>query len=116
MPSPALPQTLTRLFPVVRDRVLLGVNTLVPALASTLGSTNEKVRAEAQCAIDSLVASAEPALLVQNLCHVLANGGASRGRGVLVEKLQSIVPQVGVASWALGHAMGQIMRACASQA
>lgn len=58
-------ETLHRLFSVLRDRCAPGLNTLVPALTSNLGSTNEKVRSVAIAATDALIANVDPALLVQ---------------------------------------------------
>ncbi len=106
------------LFSTLRDKTAVGLNTLVPAVASTLGSTNDKVggcrsrcppcqcqltrftqfptlqvrQASAQAA-DSLVASVEPALLVQNLSHCVSNGGV-RGKLLLVYKLEAVIDAV----------------------
>ncbi|GFR42359.1 hypothetical protein Agub_g3054, partial [Astrephomene gubernaculifera] len=71
----------------LRHRMSLGLNTLVPALAATLGSTNDKVRAEAVVAADSLLASLDPAMLVQHFSHCVGNGTLQRGKPILVEKL-----------------------------
>ncbi|GFR42338.1 hypothetical protein Agub_g3246 [Astrephomene gubernaculifera] len=75
----------------LRHRMSLGLNTLVPALAATLGSTNDKVRAEAVVAADSLLASLDPAMLVQHFSHCVGNGTLQRGKPILVEKLVQIV-------------------------
>ena len=58
-------ETIGTLFSSLRDRSSVGLNTLVPAVAASLGSTNEKIRAVASQAADKLVASVDPALLVQ---------------------------------------------------
>ena len=58
-------ETAGTLFRRLGDRTASGLNTLVPALAASLGSTNDKVRQEAVMATGSLVAAVDPALLVQ---------------------------------------------------
>lgn len=78
------------LFCHLGDRTAVGINTLVPALASCLGSTNDKVRQEAVFASDRLVESVDPALLVQNFAHCVSNGGL-RGKALLVDKLERII-------------------------
>eukprot|EP00195_Chlamydomonas_chlamydogama_P001663 CAMPEP_0202916712 /NCGR_PEP_ID=MMETSP1392-20130828/69262_1 /ASSEMBLY_ACC=CAM_ASM_000868 /TAXON_ID=225041 /ORGANISM="Chlamydomonas chlamydogama, Strain SAG 11-48b" /LENGTH=1484 /DNA_ID=CAMNT_0049609237 /DNA_START=160 /DNA_END=4614 /DNA_ORIENTATION=+ len=86
-------ETLSRLFPTLRERISLGLNTLIPALAANLGSTNDKIRSVALQAADQLIASVDPSLLVQNFSHCVANGPL-RGKPLLVEKLQSIINAV----------------------
>lgn len=78
------------LFCHLGDRTAVGINTLVPALAACLGSTNEKVRQEAIYASDRLVESVDPALLIQNFAHCVSNGGL-RGKALLVDKLEKIM-------------------------
>jgi hypothetical protein len=60
-------ETLGHLFVSLRERSTTGLNTLLPAMAACLGSTNEKIRSAACQAAEKLVASVEPALLVQVL-------------------------------------------------
>ena len=67
-------ELLGRLFAALRERVSLGLNTLVPALAANLGSANDKIRAEAVAATDTLLACPDPALLLQ------VGGGVLGGR------------------------------------
>ena len=57
-------ELLGRLVAALRERVSLGLNTLVPALAANLGSANDKIRAEAVAATDTLLACTDPALLL----------------------------------------------------
>lgn len=75
----------------LRERMSLGVNTLVPALVAALGSSNDKVRGLALSATDSLIGSVEPAFLVQNFSHCVSNGNLQRGKPLVVEKLVGIV-------------------------
>jgi len=82
--------TLGRLFESLRDRASIGLNTLVPAIAAQLGSANEKTRSVAASCLDRLIASVEPALLVQNLSHCISNGTA-RGKVLLAERLEPVI-------------------------
>ena len=61
---------LTRTFPVVGDRLAPAAAVVIPALASALGASNASLRAEAGCALDSMCASVDAAVLVQPLCQV----------------------------------------------
>lgn len=58
-------EVLGRAFETLRERVVVGLNTLVPALAANLGSSNDKIRVVANQATDQLIASVDPAMLVQ---------------------------------------------------
>ncbi|GMH44231.1 hypothetical protein BSKO_12165 [Bryopsis sp. KO-2023] len=60
-------ETLTSLFGGLGDRLAFSLNTLVPALASNLGSTNEKIRFSASNAIDQLMSAVDHVLLIQVL-------------------------------------------------
>ncbi|GLC41052.1 hypothetical protein PLESTB_000948600 [Pleodorina starrii] len=84
-------ELVARLARSLRARMALGLNTLVPALAGQLGSTNDKIRAAAVTATDALLGALEPGMLVQHLSHSLANGTIQRGKPVLAEKLVSVV-------------------------
>ncbi|GLI71807.1 hypothetical protein VaNZ11_017199 [Volvox africanus] len=75
----------------LRHRMALGLNTLVPALAAALGSTNDKVRTVAASATDALVGAMDPSMLVQHFSHCVANGTLQRGKPLLAEKLVRIV-------------------------
>ncbi|GAX73544.1 hypothetical protein CEUSTIGMA_g995.t1 [Chlamydomonas eustigma] len=86
-------ETLGCLFESLRERSSTGLNTLLPAMAASLGSTNEKIRNAASQAAEKLVASVEPALLVQNLSHCVSHGGV-RGKLLLVDKLESVIDAV----------------------
>ncbi|MEW5296966.1 MAG: hypothetical protein WDW36_000208 [Sanguina aurantia] len=83
-------EVLATLFCTLRERSSAGLNTVIPALVSCLGSANDKIRAVATAAVDSLIASVDPALLVQNFSHCVSNGHL-RGKPQLVEKLQAII-------------------------
>lgn len=93
MPVFTVLQALITIFPAIRDRVLLGINALMPALAANLGSSNERIKAVAVQALDALVASTDPSLLVQNFSHIVVNSNV-RSKAALVDKLTAIAPQV----------------------
>ncbi|KAG2502218.1 hypothetical protein HYH03_000704 [Edaphochlamys debaryana] len=75
----------------VRNRMSLGLNTLVPALAATLSSSNDKIRGAAVVATDRLIAALDPALLVQHFSHCVGSGTLQRAKPLLVEKLIAII-------------------------
>lgn len=58
-------QTLKSLFSGLGDRLGFGLNTLVPALASNLGSTNDKIRIGASHVFDQLMKAVDHVLLIQ---------------------------------------------------
>ncbi|KXZ45846.1 hypothetical protein GPECTOR_50g640 [Gonium pectorale] len=78
----------------LRQRMSLGLNTLVPALAGALSSTNDKIRSLGITATDSLLGALDPAMLVQHFSHCVANGTLQRGKPLLVEKLVMIVERL----------------------
>ncbi|KAF5833407.1 hypothetical protein DUNSADRAFT_10276 [Dunaliella salina] len=80
-------ETVGALFHCLRGRCNVGLNTLIPALAATLGSSNDKIRNVGVKATDALVESVDPALLIQNFAHC-ASHSSVRGRPLLVERLQ----------------------------
>lgn len=86
-------ETLKVLFSRAGDRLLLGLNTVIPALASNLGSTSEKIRYSAAEVLDKLLEVADHVLLIQNFSHCIGHGNL-RGKAVLLEKLLEIVINV----------------------
>lgn len=58
-------QTLKSLFLGLGDRLAFGLNTLVPALASNLGSTNDKIRFGASLVFDQMMEAVDHVLLIQ---------------------------------------------------
>lgn len=87
-------QVVCEAVPAIRARCLLVLPSLVQALASNLGTTSERVRAAACCAMDALCQAVEAPLLLGSVCQVVG-GSSMRGRQVLMERLSSLVPQVG---------------------
>lgn len=79
------------MFPVLQDRLVVGLNTLVPTLASALGASSAPIRSAAGAAVACLVNSVEPSLLVQNFSHCVKQHD-TRGKAVLVERLAAMVP------------------------
>uniref|UniRef100_A0A7S3QX62 TOG domain-containing protein n=1 Tax=Dunaliella tertiolecta TaxID=3047 RepID=A0A7S3QX62_DUNTE len=79
-------ETLGALFHCLRGRCSVGLNTLIPALAATLGSSNDKIRNVGVKATDALVEAVDPVLLIQNFAHC-ASHSSLRGRPLLVERL-----------------------------
>lgn len=82
--------TLSQLAQTLRERLALGLGTLVPALAANLGSGNDKVRAAAAQATAQLVECMHPATLLQPVCHSVASN-AVRSKAALAEALESII-------------------------
>ncbi len=70
----------------------VGLNTLVPALAATLGSSNDKIRGVGIRATDALVAAVDPVLLIQvgGRAFVLGQGGRSCAEALDVYTPKSI--------------------------
>jgi hypothetical protein len=67
---------------------------LVPLLAGSLGSAQDRLRATAAGALDALgEAGVDPGLLMQHYSHVVC-GGTGRGRAALVEKIAELAMQV----------------------
>ena len=87
-------QVMSDVLETVEARILLVMPSLAPALASNLGSTNERVRSSAAAAMDVLVQVVPPGLLVQSLSHIVMHSSNVRGKYVLVDKLAGVVPQV----------------------
>lgn len=83
-------ETLGTVVTSLSERTSVGLNSLVPALAANLGSTNDKVRSVASRTADALLSAVDPALLVQNFSHCVSNGHL-RGKPAVVEKLCGIV-------------------------
>lgn len=71
----------------LKDRMSLGINTLVPALVAALSSSTDKLRLLAISATDALIEHVEPAFLIQNFSHCVGNGNLQRGKAHAVEKL-----------------------------
>ncbi|KAK9817952.1 hypothetical protein WJX72_004805 [[Myrmecia] bisecta] len=69
------------------------LNTLVPALAANMGSTNEKIRAKAGEAVQTLLGKVDAALLIQNFAHCVSHGNM-RGKPTVIEKLDALVDAV----------------------
>lgn len=85
--------TLTKIFPALGESVCISLNTLVPALAANLGSTNEKIRSSANETMIALISSLEPSLLVANFSHCVSHGSL-RTKPVMLEKLAAISSEV----------------------
>lgn len=79
------------MLPVLQDRALIGLNTMVPALASSLGASAAPIRSAAAQTVATLVASMDPSLLVQNLSHCIKQHD-TRGKALLMNKLTAMVP------------------------
>lgn len=87
-------ETLAALLPATGERSATSLGSLVPLLASALGSTQDRLRAIAQVALDALSsAGPDPGLLLQHYSHVVC-GSSGRGRAALVDKMAELVPQV----------------------
>ena len=80
---------LSSILPVFRDAAAPCLGTLVPALASSVGSTNEKVRHRGDIAISSLVGSVDAGLLVQSMSQVVAHA-SFRSRPMLLDRLAGL--------------------------
>jgi hypothetical protein len=101
MPLRALhlqPQVVSDVLPVIKARCLLVLPSLVQALAANLGSTNDRVRTAAAAALDALAGVVEAPLLLGGLSSVVAGSGM-RCKQVLLERLSSLAPQVGGATY-----------------
>lgn len=77
----------------VKDRSGMYLNTLVPALAQVLGSTNEKIRGMAHTTVDTLCREIDNTLLIQNMAHCTSQGGV-RGKPAMLEKLNAVALDV----------------------
>ena len=87
-------QTVSKLFPIFKDGSCIALNALMPLLATTLSSTNERIKSLSNYALDELIrSSSDPSLLLQNLTHCVSHGPL-RGKHILVDKLTSILLQV----------------------
>jgi hypothetical protein len=89
-------QTLAVLLPAAGDRAAPSLGTLVPSLASALGSAQAPLRAAAATALDALTdgsSGLDAGVLLQHFAHVVC-GGTGRGRPALVEKLAELAAQV----------------------
>jgi hypothetical protein len=83
-------ELLSMMFGSLRERSTISLNTLVPALAANLGSSNDKIRSVASATTDVLIGTVDPAALVQNFSHVVSSGHL-RGKPAVVDKLCSVV-------------------------
>ena len=77
----------------VKERSGMYLNTLVPALAQVLGSTNEKIRGMAHTTVDTLCREIDNTLLIQNMAHCTSQGGV-RGKPAMLEKLNAVALDV----------------------
>eukprot|EP00959_Pyramimonas_sp_CCMP1952_P121075 2531413-Pyramimonas_sp.AAC.1 len=84
---------LENIFPALGETTACVLNTLVPAMVTNLGSTNEKIRWQANKAVDALTQSMDSAALLQNFAHCASHGGA-RTKHVMLDKLAAITPEV----------------------
>ena len=91
--SKVVVQTLKSIGAIVkhcRNNAVVVLNNLMPALATTLGSTNEKIRLQASASIKVLCKEVDSVYLVQNLAHCATHCGP-RSKGLLVENLCNVV-------------------------
>jgi len=84
---------LRAMFPTIGDAVAPGLNVMIPCLATSLGSTNERVRQAASSALSTLVGSADQSLLVQHMAHCVSHS-SGRGKAAMILSLQGIVEDV----------------------
>lgn len=87
-------QVLTDVFGMVEARTQLIMPSLLPALASNLGSSNQQIRSTATTAMDALVAVVPPGHLLQSLSHIVMHSSSVKSKVILVEKLGGLLPQV----------------------
>lgn len=88
-------QTLAEALPVVADRINPALPSLGPALVTSLGSSNERVRAVAVQAFSALLGSCSmsgPAVPV--LCHAALNSSSVKGKAAVVAYLANLAPTV----------------------
>ena len=85
--------TTSRLFPIFGDGSCIALNSLMPLLATTLSSTNDRIKQLSTSALDALIENSDPSLLLQNLTHCISHGPL-RGKHVLVDRLTRIVGAV----------------------
>eukprot|EP00878_Enallax_costatus_P031963 GHUV01035041.1.p1 GENE.GHUV01035041.1~~GHUV01035041.1.p1 ORF type:complete len:180 (+),score=42.94 GHUV01035041.1:474-1013(+) len=87
-------QVLSEVLGTVEARAQLVMPSLLPALASNLGSTNQQIRSTATTAMDALVAVVPPGQLLQSSSHIVMHSSSVRSKVILVEKLGGLLPQV----------------------
>ena len=85
--------TTSHLFPIFGDGSCIALNSLMPLLATTLSSTNDRIKQLTVATLDALIESSDPGLLLQNLTHCVSHGPV-RGKHILVNKLTHIVGTV----------------------
>ncbi|QDZ18618.1 hypothetical protein HOP50_02g11220 [Chloropicon primus] len=86
-------QTTSDVVRVAKNTSVVGLNVLMPALASAIGSTNEKIRQKASKTLNSLCNEVDSVYLVQNLSHCVKHSGP-RSQPMLMEHLNFLVPSV----------------------
>lgn len=91
LPSQALPTLKVVLAAGGGEGLAPGLNTLVPALAKALDSSNATARGLAGEALDQLAASMDAALYIQPLMQALSASANVRSKVALLERLQGLV-------------------------
>ena len=91
-------QALCEFLPCVGERIGAGLPTLVPALLTSLGSGNERVRQVAGNAVAALTNSSPSVQLVPVLCHALLNSSSTRGKVTMLGRLADMAPGIYKAS------------------
>ena len=85
--------SLAKLFPVLKERLELVLNTLVPAMAHNLGSSSSPIRDLTARLFDQLIDYVDGCALVQYFTNVIAFGNP-RAKVIIVEKTTEIVESV----------------------
>lgn len=86
-------QTIADIVTVSKNNSVVVLNILMPNLASTIGSTNEKIRRKASKTLFTLCSEVDSVYLVQNVAHCVKHSGP-RSQPVLIEHLSHLVPSV----------------------
>jgi hypothetical protein len=86
-------QVLCEVVSVISLRTLLIMPSLMPALTTNLGSTNDKLRGCASTALDAVAATVvpQPLLLMQGLSQAVANGSV-KSKIAVIDKLGVLLP------------------------
>lgn len=85
-------QTIADVITASKNTSVVVLNNLMPTLASTIGSSNEKIRKKASKTLHTLCAEVDSVYLIQNLSHCIKHSGP-RSQPVLIEQLSTLIPQ-----------------------
>ena len=86
-------QTISDIVTLAKNTSVVVLNILMPNLASTIGSTNEKIRRKASATLYTMCCEVDSVYLIQNMSHCVKHSGP-RSQPVLIEHLSHLIPAV----------------------